>query len=130
MRSSAAGALMMGPAGLMDWDNFNESFPAYLTIAVMPLTYSIANGVVAGLLCYVLIDVCTRPWLSKALHKLCGRSMRDDDLAIGLVSDGGKRRTSVTASPHAVCRPTTPIISTPSHEARTMLEVSRPSAAI
>ncbi|KAJ1635879.1 xanthine/uracil/vitamin C permease [Pavlovales sp. CCMP2436] len=106
------GALMMGPAGMMDWDNFNESFPAYLTIAVMPLTYSIANGVVAGLLCYVLIDLFSRPWWLPLYARLCGKE--EGGLTKPLVSgSGGQRRASVTASPHAVCRPTTPISSSP-----------------
>jgi hypothetical protein len=98
---------MMGPAGMMDWDNFSESFPAYLTIAVMPLTYSIANGVVAGLLCWLLIDVCTRPvWLRYASALV----RKDDSLTRPLVGGAmGRRTSSVTASPHAVCRPTTPI---------------------
>lgn len=100
---------MMGPAGLMDWENFNESFPAYLTIAVMPLTYSIANGVVAGLACYVLIDLFTSRWWAPYLARLFGG---DSDAALSkpLVSDRA-RRPSVCASPHAVCRPTTPISS-------------------
>ena len=50
---------MMGPAGAMDWDNFRESLPAFLTIAVMPLTDSIANGVVAGLISYAIVAFCT-----------------------------------------------------------------------
>ena len=57
------GAFMMGPAGAMDWDNFKESLPAFLTIAVMPLTYSIANGVVAGLAAHIAVDLlATNPF--------------------------------------------------------------------
>jgi len=97
---------MMGPAGIMDWENFNESFPAYLTIAVMPLTYSIANGVVAGLMAYCLIDVLTRDWLTG----LCFKKKQDPNLTEPLHAESDKtRRFSVASSPHAVCRPTTPI---------------------
>mmetsp|Transcript_9853 Transcript_9853/g.28946 ORF Transcript_9853/g.28946 Transcript_9853/m.28946 type:complete len:483 (-) Transcript_9853:346-1794(-) len=100
------GALMMGPAGVMDWENFNESFPAYLTIAVMPLTYSIANGVVAGLVTYCAIDVFTRPWWKNG----CGRggAGQEDDLSQPLTARHN-RRASGPASPHAVCRPSAPV---------------------
>ena len=47
-------------AGAMDWDNFKESLPAYLTISLMPLTYSIANGVVAGMVAFAVIEVSAR----------------------------------------------------------------------
>lgn len=110
---------MMGPAGLMDWENFNESFPAYLTIAVMPLTYSIANGVVAGLLCYVLIDLLTSKWWAPYVARICGGSY-ESALSKPLISRT-PRRPSVSASPHAVCRPTTPV-STPT-DARPGLEI-------
>ena len=53
------GAFMMGPAGAMNWDDFKESLPAFLTITVMPLTYSIANGVVAGLFSYLVLALFT-----------------------------------------------------------------------
>ncbi|MEG1942552.1 MAG: NCS2 family permease, partial [Angelakisella sp.] len=33
--------------------------PAFLTIAMMPLSYSIANGIAFGLISYVLIKVCS-----------------------------------------------------------------------
>jgi xanthine/uracil/vitamin C permease (AzgA family) len=33
-----------------------QAIPAFLTLAVMPLTYSIAYGVVAGLVAYVIIN--------------------------------------------------------------------------
>lgn len=98
---------MMGPAGMMDWENFNESFPAYLTIAVMPLTYSIANGVVAGLLCYLAIDCFSGRWWAAIAARLF-RGREDAGLDRPLVG-AGKRRASVTASPHAVCRPSTPV---------------------
>jgi len=51
------GAFMMGPAGAMDWDDLRFSLPAFLTITVMPMTYSIANGVVAGLVAHFILNV-------------------------------------------------------------------------
>lgn len=66
------GAFMMGPAGAMDWDNFKESLPAFLTVAVMPLTYSIANGVIAGLLSYAVLEVFTTDVVWVALQGCAG----------------------------------------------------------
>ena len=49
------GALMMGSIRDIDWGRIDEALPAFLTVAAMPLTYSIANGIVFGILAYVLI---------------------------------------------------------------------------
>jgi len=44
------GAMMMGEAGKIDWSNMKDALPAFLTIVMMPLTYSITNGMVFGLI--------------------------------------------------------------------------------
>lgn len=100
---------MMSPAAAMNWEDFNESLPAYLTIAVMPLTYSIANGVVAGLLAYLVIDMLTRAWWVPIVRRYYG--VKEDSLSEPLSrasSQQSLRRPSVVASPHAVCRPALP----------------------
>ncbi|WP_373046665.1 NCS2 family permease [Vulgatibacter sp.] len=51
------GALMIGGVVDLDWRRLDESVPAFLTVAMMPFTYSIANGVVFGLLSWVVIKV-------------------------------------------------------------------------
>lgn len=53
------GFFMMSPILKIDFDNFTESIPAFITIIVMPLTYSIAEGIVFGMLSYVLLKVLT-----------------------------------------------------------------------
>ncbi|MDN5755123.1 MAG: NCS2 family permease, partial [Micrococcaceae bacterium] len=53
------GALMMEGARHIEWDDISESLPAFLTIIVMPLTFSIAEGVAVGLVSYALIKVCS-----------------------------------------------------------------------
>ncbi len=53
------GALMLMGLKDLDFDNLDELFPAFLTIAMMPLTYSIANGIAFGLISYTLVKVCT-----------------------------------------------------------------------
>ncbi|MEV0293824.1 NCS2 family permease [Nocardia sp. NPDC050710] len=49
------GALMMTQARKIDWSDLEVAVPAFLTIALMPFTYSITNGVGAGVIAYVVI---------------------------------------------------------------------------
>jgi len=51
------GALMMESVRHIDFSDFTESLPAFLTIVLMPFTYSIANGVSAGLVVYPLLKL-------------------------------------------------------------------------
>eukprot|EP00922_Rhytidocystis_sp_ex-Travisia-forbesii_P043117 GHVS01064418.1.p1 GENE.GHVS01064418.1~~GHVS01064418.1.p1 ORF type:complete len:770 (+),score=111.20 GHVS01064418.1:226-2535(+) len=46
------GIFMMSPCRHIDWDDLGQAFPAFLTISVMPLTSSIANGIAAGLVSF------------------------------------------------------------------------------
>jgi AGZA family xanthine/uracil permease-like MFS transporter len=43
----------------IDFSDFPVALPAFLTIVVMPFTYSIANGVGAGFITWVLLHVVT-----------------------------------------------------------------------
>ncbi|MFF3393053.1 NCS2 family permease [Streptomyces sp. NPDC002669] len=54
----AVGFLMMTQVKHIDWDRYELAVPAFLTIAVMPLTYSITNGIGAGFVSYVIIKAC------------------------------------------------------------------------
>jgi adenine/guanine/hypoxanthine permease len=49
------GVLMAQSIGRIAWGELEFAIPAFLTIAVMPLTYSIANGIAAGLLFFPLL---------------------------------------------------------------------------
>ena len=53
----AVGFLMMTQVKHIDWDRYDIAIPAFLTIAVMPFTYSITNGIGAGFLAYVVIKL-------------------------------------------------------------------------
>jgi adenine/guanine/hypoxanthine permease len=53
------GYLMMQTVGEIDWRDASMGIPAFLTIVLMPFTYSITNGVGAGFLTYVVIKVLT-----------------------------------------------------------------------
>lgn len=51
------GALMMRSVMDVDWMRIDEALPAFLAIAAMPLTYSIANGIVFGIVSYVIVKL-------------------------------------------------------------------------
>ncbi len=44
----------------IDFKNLNNAVPAYVTIIFTPFSYSIANGIMLGIISYVLINVFTR----------------------------------------------------------------------
>jgi adenine/guanine/hypoxanthine permease len=51
----AVGFLLMAQVRHIDWERYEIAIPAFLTIAVMPFTYSITNGIGAGFIAYVVI---------------------------------------------------------------------------
>jgi AGZA family xanthine/uracil permease-like MFS transporter len=51
------GGLMCGSLAKIQWDDFSEAFPAFLTLVATPLTFSIATGLSLGLLSFTCIKV-------------------------------------------------------------------------
>ena len=51
------GMLMMQSVRRIDFADFENALPAFLTIVLMPFTYSIANGIAAGIIFYVCIKL-------------------------------------------------------------------------
>lgn len=51
------GVFMMDSITKVDMDDISEALPAFITMIMMVLTYSIADGMVLGLLCYVLVKL-------------------------------------------------------------------------
>jgi AGZA family xanthine/uracil permease-like MFS transporter len=49
------GALMVSQIKNIDWTEFSVALPVFLTVIVMPLTYSISNGIGAGFISWVLV---------------------------------------------------------------------------
>ncbi|MGI6879116.1 NCS2 family permease [Microbacterium sp. gxy059] len=49
------GFLMLSQVADIDWRNVEVALPAFLTIAIMPFTYSIADGIGAGFIAYVIV---------------------------------------------------------------------------
>ncbi|CAI7666657.1 unnamed protein product [Penicillium manginii] len=50
------GALMAKAAADINWRYYGDAIPAFLTIAIMPFTYSIAYGLIAGILSYIVLN--------------------------------------------------------------------------
>jgi AGZA family xanthine/uracil permease-like MFS transporter len=51
------GVLMVGTITKVNFDDFEEAVPAFFTVCLMPFTASIANGIAAGFIFYVLIKI-------------------------------------------------------------------------
>ena len=51
------GLMMMESITKLKFDDYSESIPAFVCIITMPLTYSISNGILLGMITYVLLNV-------------------------------------------------------------------------
>ena len=51
------GLLMMEPVKNIPFSDFSESIPAFICLIMMPMTYSIANGILLGMIAYVLMNL-------------------------------------------------------------------------
>ena len=51
------GLLMMEPITKIPFDDFSEAIPAFVCIVMMPLSYSISNGILLGMISYVLMNM-------------------------------------------------------------------------
>ena len=49
------GLFMMSPIKNINFDDYTEAIPAFLTIVMMPFAYSIAEGIVAGMTTYTIL---------------------------------------------------------------------------
>ncbi len=53
------GVMMMSPVTKIDWNDYSEAIPAFLTMLLMPLCYSISDGIMLGMISYVVLNACT-----------------------------------------------------------------------
>ncbi len=70
------GAMMMGALAEVSWDEPAEAIPAFLTAIMIPLSYSIANGLAFGIVAYAVLKLVrgqarARDWLVYLLATLC-----------------------------------------------------------
>jgi len=68
------GVFMMDAINKIDMGDISEALPAFITIIMMVLTYSIADGMILGLLSYVLIKLLTGKFkdISLTMYILAG----------------------------------------------------------
>ena len=59
------GVLMLKNFKAIDMDDLSSAVPAFLTLVLMPLTYSISNGIAVGAIAYVLIQLFTGKYNKK-----------------------------------------------------------------
>lgn len=59
------GVLMLGNFKKVDMSDLGSAAPAFLTLIMMPLTYSIANGIGIGSIAYTVIRICTGKFTKK-----------------------------------------------------------------
>ena len=80
------GSLMIRAVRDIEWDDFTESLPAFLTIVLTPLTFSITDGIAFGFISYALLKLVTNRareahWLiyllrpSSCCDTACGTSL-------------------------------------------------------
>lgn len=53
------GVMMAAPVREIDWDDYSEAIPAFVTMLLMPLAYSISDGIMLGLISYVFLNALT-----------------------------------------------------------------------
>ncbi|HVO62544.1 MAG TPA: NCS2 family permease [Terriglobales bacterium] len=51
------GGLMMQSISDINWPDFSEAFPAFVTVVAMPLTFSIATGLSFGVITYTIVKL-------------------------------------------------------------------------
>lgn len=56
------GMLMIGSATNIYWHNLELALPCFLTMIMIPFTYSVADGIGVGFLSYVGIQLITGKW--------------------------------------------------------------------
>jgi AGZA family xanthine/uracil permease-like MFS transporter len=61
------GALMTQSIAKVDWTEFTEAFPAFVTLLATPLTFSIATGLSLGVITYTLAKVAAGKWREVSL---------------------------------------------------------------
>ncbi|MDH4582130.1 NCS2 family permease [Pseudomonas sp. BN415] len=65
--------LMMGGMAHIDWKEHTETIPAIVTVIMMPLTFSVADGIALGFVTYVVMKAFTGKYkdVSVSLYALC-----------------------------------------------------------
>ncbi|CAI0431323.1 unnamed protein product [Linum tenue] len=82
------GVLMMRSVVEIEWDDMRQAIPAFVTLILMPLTYSIAYGLIGGIGTYVVLNALD--WGEEGLAKLGVLKRRDGGGGGGFVGSRGE----------------------------------------
>lgn len=52
------GVMMATPVKDIDWTDYSEAIPAFITLLMMPLAYSISEGIMLGMISYAIVNAC------------------------------------------------------------------------
>lgn len=64
------GVMMAKPLKDIDWDDFSEAIPGFLTALLMPLAYSISDGILLGMISYVVINAISGIFKREYIKKI------------------------------------------------------------
>lgn len=56
------GVLMTASLARVDWNDFTESVPTFITAVMMPFSFSITEGIALGFISYCVMKIFTRRW--------------------------------------------------------------------
>lgn len=65
------GIFMMSPITKINFEDYSEFIPAFLTMIIMPLSYSIAEGIAFGMLSYVILKLLTGKQKDLNISMIC-----------------------------------------------------------
>ncbi|KAF3961525.1 hypothetical protein CMV_013872 [Castanea mollissima] len=73
------GVMMMRSVVEIEWNDMNQAIPAFVTLILMPLTYSIAYGLIGGIGTYIVLNIWD--WGQSLLRKLgIKKGLRENNL--------------------------------------------------
>lgn len=64
------GVMMAAPLREIDWDDYSEAIPAFLTALLMPLAYSISDGIMIGMISYVVLNAISGIFKREYIKKI------------------------------------------------------------
>ncbi|KAH6827633.1 AZA-guanine resistant1 [Perilla frutescens var. hirtella] len=81
------GVLMMRSVVEVEWSDMRQAIPAFMTLILMPLTYSIAYGLIGGIGTYIVLHL--GDWIGQLLHKYGVTNRNTDNNGVAL-NEGAK----------------------------------------
>lgn len=64
------GVMMAAPLRNIEWNDFSEAIPAFITALLMPLAYSISDGIMLGMISYVVLNAISGIFKREYLKKI------------------------------------------------------------